>query len=69
MDIQHNYSLRTETDPSIFQWAETWYNGKRGDCTMRHKTIEEFEMFNQNVVARLLNNVHFFVASLLFIAK
>ncbi len=33
---------------SLFKWIETWYNRKRGHSALGYKTIEEFEILNNN---------------------
>jgi transposase InsO family protein len=33
---------------SLFKWIETWYNRKRRHSALDYKTIEEFEIFNNN---------------------
>ena len=45
---KHKYQLRRNTQMSIFQWIETWYNRRRRHSTFNYKTIEEFELFNLN---------------------
>jgi len=33
---------------SLFKWIETWYNRKRRHSALGYKTIEEFEILNNN---------------------
>ncbi|NOR76141.1 MAG: hypothetical protein GQ525_13415 [Draconibacterium sp.] len=32
----------------LFKWIETWYNRKRRHSALGYKTIEEFEILNNN---------------------
>ena len=33
---------------SLFKWIETWYNRRRRHSALGYKTIEEFEILNNN---------------------
>ena len=33
---------------SLFKWIETWYNRKRRHSALGYKTMEEFEILNNN---------------------
>ncbi len=50
---KHNYQQKSQTELSIFEWIETWYNKKRRHSYLNYKTINEFElnMYNQKLAA------------------
>lgn len=50
---KHNYSLRSESELSVFQRIETWYKRRRMHSTLGYKTIVkiEMEMYNQKIPA------------------
>jgi len=43
-----NYQDRNHAKLSLFKWIETWYNRKRRHSALGYKTIEEFEILNNN---------------------
>ena len=42
------YHDRNHAKLSLFKWIETWYNRKRRHSALGYKTIEEFEILNNN---------------------
>lgn len=43
-----NYHDQNQAKLSLFKWIETWYNRKRRHSALGYKTIEEFEILNNN---------------------
>ena len=44
-ETYQNHDLATT---SLFKWIETWFNRKRRHSALGYKTIEEFEILNNN---------------------
>ncbi len=42
------YQNHDQAKLSLFKWIETWYNRKRRHSALGYKTIEEFEILNNN---------------------
>jgi transposase InsO family protein len=45
---KNEYLRKTDAEMSIFTWIETWYNRNRRHSALNYKTINEFELENNN---------------------
>lgn len=45
---ENHFSSQDEAKLSLFDWIETWYNRKRRHSALGYKTMEEFELINNN---------------------
>jgi transposase InsO family protein len=45
---KNEYLRKTDAEMSIFIWIETWYNRNRRHSALNYKTINEFELENNN---------------------
>jgi putative transposase len=45
---KNEYLRKTDAEISIFTWIETWYNRNRRHSALNYKTINEFELENNN---------------------
>lgn len=45
---KNEYLRKNDAEISIFKWIETWYNRNRRHSALNYKTINEFELENNN---------------------
>lgn len=45
---KNQFSTQDQAKLSLFNWIETWYNRKRRHSALGYKTMEEFELINNN---------------------
>ncbi len=45
---KNHFSTQDQAKLSLFKWIETWYNRRRRHSALGYKTMEEFELINNN---------------------
>ncbi len=45
---KNQFSTQDHAKLSLFKWIETWYNRRRRHSALGYKTMEEFELINNN---------------------
>ena len=45
---KNQFSTQDQAKLSLFNWIETWYNRRRRHSALGYKTMEEFELANNN---------------------
>lgn len=45
---KNQFSTQEQAKLSLFNWIETWYNRRRRHSALGYKTMEEFELINNN---------------------
>ena len=45
---ENQFSTQEQAKLSLFNWIETWYNRRRRHSALGYKTMEEFELINNN---------------------